>query len=438
MRRILTQLALGSVLLLGACDSVTPAPQPPENVDPAPQPEPEPQTPVEETPIQEPPVEEVPVKTNAAPNVDLSVLTMSSLKRGVWATAFATDADGDVLTYVWDFGDGTMQGGGNELEHSYVSSGSYTVTVTVSDGQESVSASKRVDVSHLRPDDAPDVLIIGFAGRCGVAGVGCSNAPVGNTGYLDNSDTGTIQAIAETIGGLGYSVGWLNGRSHLNNKRESDSLAMGFNDVAAFTLFAQETWISDFDNPTRLILVGHSHGTVWASLLAWNFPELTFDYAIYLDGICRLWWDDHEPYFVQAFDNAGYTRPWPLETNRTNGPCQAVNVSGFGRQDIEDVVPDNVIYGLEVQAAWWSAPQDAEPNHRLSGNKYNIKTIRSNNLHSDPSPLNSAVHVRGTGAMDWVEENIGILGLPKTSLSTMSTVNLKERVPAPEGFEYVD
>ena len=47
----------------------------------------------------------------------------------------SNDADGDVLTYAWDFGDGaTIQGGPNE-SHVYNNGGRYTVSVTVADGK---------------------------------------------------------------------------------------------------------------------------------------------------------------------------------------------------------------------------------------------------------------------------------------------------------------
>ena len=48
-------------------------------------------------------------------------------------TDFATDPDGDTITYTWDFGDSTS-GTGATVTHTYSTPGNYTVTVTVSDG----------------------------------------------------------------------------------------------------------------------------------------------------------------------------------------------------------------------------------------------------------------------------------------------------------------
>ena len=53
-----------------------------------------------------------------------------------------SDADGDVLTYTWDFGDHTEKESGVDLtdvSHTYPRAGKYTVTLTVTDGHGGVS-----------------------------------------------------------------------------------------------------------------------------------------------------------------------------------------------------------------------------------------------------------------------------------------------------------
>jgi hypothetical protein len=56
------------------------------------------------------------------------------------------DPDGDALSFVWDFGDLTS-GTGPEPSHSYSTMGEYAVSLTVSDGVTSATASTRVEVS---------------------------------------------------------------------------------------------------------------------------------------------------------------------------------------------------------------------------------------------------------------------------------------------------
>jgi PKD repeat protein len=55
--------------------------------------------------------------------------------------ACSGDSDNDPLTYSWDFGDGSS-GSGITAAHQYVASGSYLVTLTVSDGKTIGTASK--------------------------------------------------------------------------------------------------------------------------------------------------------------------------------------------------------------------------------------------------------------------------------------------------------
>jgi PKD repeat protein len=65
----------------------------------------------------------------------------------------SADADGDALTYVWDFGDGTPPGAGAVVTHTYAEGGSYPVTLTVSDGTGlwNAGASAVITVTINRP-----------------------------------------------------------------------------------------------------------------------------------------------------------------------------------------------------------------------------------------------------------------------------------------------
>lgn len=63
--------------------------------------------------------------------------------------AMATDADGDSLTYAWDFGD-TGNGGTSPLAnptHVYANTGTYVAWLTVSDGKASTTASLTISVN---------------------------------------------------------------------------------------------------------------------------------------------------------------------------------------------------------------------------------------------------------------------------------------------------
>jgi PKD repeat protein len=64
----------------------------------------------------------------------------------------SSDPDGDVLTFQWDFGDGSTATGPTAT-HTYGAAGTYTVGLTVSDGTSSATAS--ATVTAVQPNRAP-------------------------------------------------------------------------------------------------------------------------------------------------------------------------------------------------------------------------------------------------------------------------------------------
>jgi hypothetical protein len=60
----------------------------------------------------------------------------------------ASDPDNDPLTFSWNFGDGSS-GTGNPATHVYNSAGTFNVTVTVSDGKKSATATGSITVRSL-------------------------------------------------------------------------------------------------------------------------------------------------------------------------------------------------------------------------------------------------------------------------------------------------
>jgi hypothetical protein len=92
-----------------------------------------------------------PVAGSVFPEVEEGNLTVR------FTTSEAEDEDGDQLTYIWDFGDGTEPFETDEriATHTYPRGGSYTVTMMVSDG-EAVSEEETTLISLTEPDPDPD------------------------------------------------------------------------------------------------------------------------------------------------------------------------------------------------------------------------------------------------------------------------------------------
>ncbi len=94
------------------------------------------------------------VKTNTAPTANAGGrdINMTCMKTGseyaVRLSGSGSDADGDKLTYTWNFGDGTSAEGAS-VTHVYTTGGNYRATLTVDDGSGSVCsmASDSVNVS---------------------------------------------------------------------------------------------------------------------------------------------------------------------------------------------------------------------------------------------------------------------------------------------------
>ncbi|RMH13109.1 MAG: PKD domain-containing protein, partial [Gemmatimonadetes bacterium] len=86
---------------------------------------------------------------NSPPTVALEPAAPTVLEGGeVTFTATANDADGDELTYEWDFGEG-FSAGGPTASRTYADDGQFSVTVRVSDGMQAATATATVDVVNV-------------------------------------------------------------------------------------------------------------------------------------------------------------------------------------------------------------------------------------------------------------------------------------------------
>lgn len=64
-----------------------------------------------------------------------------------------SDADGDLLTYTWDFGDGTTGSGSTApANHTYADNGLFMVTLSVEDGEGSDTNKTQAQISNVPPE----------------------------------------------------------------------------------------------------------------------------------------------------------------------------------------------------------------------------------------------------------------------------------------------
>ncbi len=80
----------------------------------------------------------------------------------------SSDADGTIESYLWDFGDGTSPGAGVLANHTYAASGTYTVTLTVTDDRGDTATFSQ-DVTVTVPNQLP---VAAFSANC--AGLDCT------------------------------------------------------------------------------------------------------------------------------------------------------------------------------------------------------------------------------------------------------------------------
>lgn len=244
----------------------------------------------------------------------------------------------------------------------------------------------------------PDVVVIAVSGRCGPPCL----APRDNWDYL--ASRGTLDAVADAIAEQGYSVQVASYAGSALATYKSIKVGGEQHGYAAlvrdFTQMKAE-WFGKPHAP-RLVLLGHSHGSVWLHHLARVNPYIPFALQIDLDGICASWTLDHRRTLEQEkIDLPGD----PLAINA----CEGVNVAGKTKS-AKDVVWPNVQRNLEIQSKRLPARIsdsggfylnylfDLAPNLRPDGSSSGIERYIS------PREDHSAISYPNSDAIQWVLE----------------------------------
>jgi len=253
------------------------------------------------------------------------------------------------------------------------------------------------------------------SGRCPLP----CRSPGDNIDYL--TPRGTLAAVMATLQAQGLSVQGYGAADHITHHRAVTIVQAqvgagktvpneqdGFVQLDARLKDAYDAWIAGRSNPTRIVLLAHSHGVVWTHALARAHPEVPISVMIDLDGVCDLWETDHRRP-VQTYLQSLPRNPYGFDLSDS---CGSVRV-GHIRYDLKDVVYPNVAVNLEVQSQRLlsgqggkmiaNLPFDALGNIRTDGSSGGIRTFRVN------GETHSSVTLPGSRAVSWVRAELGTL-----------------------------
>ena len=141
--------------------------------------------------------------TNAPPTA--SFTSSCSNLTCVFDASASTDPDGTIASYAWDFGDGTS-GTGPTPSHSYATSGSYNVTLTVTDnGGATGAATRTVTATTGTAPSAQDAFNRTVSNGLGTADTGGPWSVTGSaSNYSVASGTGRLRIATAGSGNYAY------------------------------------------------------------------------------------------------------------------------------------------------------------------------------------------------------------------------------------------
>ncbi len=327
---------------------------------------------------------------NRKPEIDsVNVPTQGYVYQTITFSAQAHDDDNDALTYHWDFGDGSAADG-NSVNHAYNATGNYTLTLTVSDGIDSVTARRQIEIKGTLNANITcfDKVINGSMQACTIhAWVNETNAPAqGNVELTDSSITKSCNlsdgscSIVYNVSGIGthnviatihsfatktlnYSYEVLARRYdvelHVYNdsgySNEEDTFYRGQNIYLQFRVkdLITNNYVTDLSLISDVTLVMNAGGR-----LDFTYDGINNEYFRYHLTIPLT--DDYlsEGYVftivVNLTDNSGgeAVKSVYILNNKPTISCpQEVNVNGFARvicnvEDVEDMHANDFTYEL--------------------------------------------------------------------------------------------
>ncbi len=192
------------------------------------------------------------------------------------------------------------------------------------------------EANTLDFNTTPDIVILTISGHCGPP----CRAPRDNWDYL--SQRGTVQKLTQTFTEAGYTVQNSNYAAHPSNVFTSpyhSQIQRGYLSLLKDFAEIEKHWMNS-PKPPRIILLGHSHGSVWLHYFVQTHPQSKFALQIDIDSICTAWRSD----FSKAVAEFHY--------NDLASPLNACDSVKIADKDVylKDIVWPNVEYNLEIQS----------------------------------------------------------------------------------------
>lgn len=252
-----------------------------------------------------------------------------------------------------------------------------------------------------RPAGTPDVALFVMSGRCALP---CNDAPDANWNYLE--PRGTVAQLTSDFTDLGLSVQTRAYSAHPlaeHRSRLSGRTELGFTQLLRDLDGQVAASVRGYANPTRIVLVGHSHGVNWTHNLAKLRPGVPITLSIDFDGVCFLWESENRALLKQLYAQND-RNTWPSDISRSCASERTLR----GRVDVKDLVFANVRHNLEVQS---KRPSEGAPNFpfdlirnvRADGSYVGIETFVSTTEN------HSNVTKPGSAALAWVRERVTAL-----------------------------
>lgn len=190
--------------------------------------------------------------------------------------------------------------------------------------------------------EQPDIVLLSVSGRnLDLLNFFCP--PECNEPYLGSPDrAGGVLATELTTAGFNVEARhYIAAMDSYDDDGDREPDRLGCLKLIQDLRWIHENWVEGQLTPTQVIIVGHSHGCVWAHNVVSALPEIPIDVLISLDGVSTQWESDHEDSIGDYYGSQG-GNPFVVD-------LRDVTDVWSGR-DTKDVVFDNVAFNIEVRS----------------------------------------------------------------------------------------